>query len=413
MKWETVKLGELYSIYNGLAKGREFFGKGYPFISFSEVFNNIFLPSQPKSLVESTETEREKYSIKRGDILITRTSETPDELGMTSVALQDIPNGTYNGFSKRLRPITERVLPEFIGYYLRSFEFRKHFIGITGSMTTRASLRNEFLLDLDIPVPDYKVQQKIAHILYSYDLLINNCQKQIYLLEEAAQRLYKEWFVDFRFPGHESVAIVDGQPDGWIIESLENITSKFATGLNPRKNFILGNGTNYYITIKNMAHNTIILDDKCDHIDDDALSKINKRSDLKVGDLLFSGIGTIGRVHLIQDEPTNWNISESVFTIRPNDRVSSYFLYLLLLDDAIQTYAQNNAHGCAQKGIRMADLKAFTFHLPTSELLDQFDARVKPLILTTHILRKQITRLTSSRDTLLPRLMSGEIEIKI
>ena len=123
-EWKKVKLGELYSVNNGLSKGRQFFGSGYPFLTFSNVFNNWFLPEELESFVQSSEKERQTCSIKKGDVFITRTSETMDELGMSSVALKDYPNATYNGFTKRLRPLTDEVIPEYIGYYLRSPKFR-------------------------------------------------------------------------------------------------------------------------------------------------------------------------------------------------------------------------------------------------------------------------------------------------
>ena len=123
-EWKKVKLGELYEVHNGLSKGRQFFGSGYPFLTFSTVFNNWFLPETLDPLVQSSDREREACSIKRGDVFITRTSETMDELGMSSVALNDYPNATYNGFTKRLRPTTDDVIPEYIGYYLRSKKFR-------------------------------------------------------------------------------------------------------------------------------------------------------------------------------------------------------------------------------------------------------------------------------------------------
>ena len=213
-EWKKVKLGELYEVHNGLSKGRQFFGSGYPFLTFSTVFNNYFLPKGLDSLVQSSEKEREACSIRKGDVFITRTSETMDELGMSSVALRDYPNATYNGFTKRLRPITDKVIPEYIGYYLRSPKFRVKFMAFS-SMTTRASLANGDLLGMEVELPSKEVQQRIATILSRYDSLIENYQKQIKLLEEAAQRLYKEWFVDLHFPGHEKTKIVDGVPEGW------------------------------------------------------------------------------------------------------------------------------------------------------------------------------------------------------
>ena len=174
MNFDKVKLGELYTVHNGLSKGSKFFGSGYPFLSFSTVFNNYFIPEQLSDLVQSTEKEQSNYSIHRGDIFITRTSETSDELGMSCVALRDYPRATYNGFTKRMRPIlADKVLPEYIGYYMRMPSFRGEFQAFS-TMTTRASLKNEDLLSLVIALPEMQIQKKISAILRSYDLLIEN-----------------------------------------------------------------------------------------------------------------------------------------------------------------------------------------------------------------------------------------------
>ena len=192
---------------------------------------------------------------------------------------------------------------------------------------------------------------------------------------------------------------------------MDDITSKFATGLNPRKNFVLGHGENYYVTIKNMNNNRVYLDSKCDMVDDDALVKINKRSDLQVGDLLFSGIGTIGRVHLIDEPPTNWNISESIFTMRPSKVVTSEFLYLLLLSYDMQDYALSLASGSVQKGIRMADLKRYKLYLPSKEDMDRLTFTWKPLIDQIKKFERENDELAILRDTLLRKLMSGELDV--
>lgn len=409
-EWRKVKLGDLYEVHNGLSKGRQFFGTGFPFLTFSNVFNNWFLPNELDSLVQTTDKEREACSIKYGDVFITRTSETMNELGMSSVALKDYPDATYNGFTKRLRPFTDKVLPNYIGYYLRSPKFRGKFMAFS-SMTTRASLANDNLLNMEIELPPMDVQKKIATVLSRYDSLIENYQKQIKLLEEAAQRLYKEWFVNLRFPGHENTKIVDGVPEGWEKKKIADVTIKVTTGLNPRKNFVLGHGENYYVTIKNMGKNTFFLDEKCDKVDDEAIAKINKRSDLKKGDILFSGIGTIGRVALIDIPTSNWNVSESVFTLRANENISKEYLYLMLLDSNMQNYCQSHSHGAAQKGIRMADLKAFSFPLASKSIIDLFTSKAEPLLNRVSKIRRQLRLLTESRDRLLPKLLSGEIEV--
>ena len=113
----------------GFPKVKAFFGSGFPFLTFSEVMNNFFVPEKLTSLVQTDEKERDKFSIKRGDVFLNRTSETAEELGISCVALQDHPNATFNGFCKRLRPIADEVVPEYIGYYLRSKSVSQTHVG--------------------------------------------------------------------------------------------------------------------------------------------------------------------------------------------------------------------------------------------------------------------------------------------
>lgn len=393
-------LEDIYQFSSGLSKSSEYFGEGYPFLSFTTIFNNYFLPDELEDLVESTDKEQKTCSILKGDVFLTRTSETLDELGMSSVALKDYPKATFNGFTKRLRPKKEKIIyPLYAAYYFRSTLFR-NYINSMASMTTRASLNNNILSKLPIFYPNYNEQIKIGKILYSIDKKINiNIEINNNLLK-MSRFLYKEFYLN--------------KAETYYVKkyvTLDEVTSKFATGLNPRKNFVLGEGDNYYVTIKNMENNSIVLDDKCASITDEALIKINKRSDLKVGDLLFSGIGTIGRVHLINEKPTNWNISESVFTIRPNELVSSEFLFIMLLSQEIQEYAKTLASGSVQKGIRMRDLKAFEFILPNEKDKSFLDSLLIPIIAHIKSNEKEIRELTKLRDTLLPKLMSGEIDV--
>ena len=169
-EWKEYRLGDVYDVHNGLSKGRMFFGSGYPFLSFKTVFNNYFLPPALPDLVQSDEKEQNFYDIKRGDVFVTRTSETPEELGMSSVALRDYPLATYNGFTKRLRPKdASTIYPEFIGYYLRSTKFRAVFYGLASSMSTRASLSNGDLLEMRIFLPSLETQKSIATILKCLD----------------------------------------------------------------------------------------------------------------------------------------------------------------------------------------------------------------------------------------------------
>ena len=349
----------------------------------------------------------QKYIVNTNDIVITIVGASVGDVGFVKSEFDGF-NLTENAV--RLTDFDERVNPRFLLYILNSKKYWELMQQIAGG-SAQPKLGIYKIESIPLELPPGEVQNKIVNILSDFDDLIENNKTQIKLLEEAAQRLYKEWFVDLRFPGYEDSVIVDGVPEGWNIVCLNDVLSKITTGLNPRKNFVLGNGKNYYVTIKNMGNNTIYLDDKCDKVDDEALEKINKRSDLQTGDILFSGIGTMGRVYLISIPTDNWNVSESVFTMRANERVSKEFLYLLLLSRDVQSYCDSNAHGVAQRGIRMADLKAYKFSLPEEGILDAFTSLVKPIIENVQVLNKQIVLYTEARDRLLPKLMSGEIEV--
>ncbi|HFN7247304.1 TPA: restriction endonuclease subunit S, partial [Klebsiella quasipneumoniae] len=147
--------------------------------------------------VQSTDKERASCSVRRGDVFLTRTSETMHELGMSSVALKDYTDATFNGFCKRLRPKeTSELEPEYVGYYLRSPVFRQSMLAFS-TMSTRASLNNEMISRLEISYPDRKIQKKIANILLSLDEKIAISRAINQTLEQISQTLFKSWFVDF------------------------------------------------------------------------------------------------------------------------------------------------------------------------------------------------------------------------
>lgn len=386
MSWEKIRLGELYKVHNGLSKGRQFFGSGYPFLSFSTVFNNWFLPKTLTDLVQSSDKEQESYSILRGDIFITRTSETMDELGMSSVSLYDYPNATYNGFTKRLRPIdNQRILPEFIGYYLRCSEFRNQFVAFS-TMTTRASLRNEDLLSIQVPVPPMKTQRRIADILSAYDDLIENNRKQIKLLEEAAQRLYKEWFVDLRFPGYEHTKIVDGVPEGWEENSLAKI-AEFKRGktitkaqIEPGAVPVVAGGLEpaYYHNISNTKAPVITV----------------SASGANAG---------FTRMYY-----TDVFASDCSFVDRDTCSVLP-FVYCFLINH--KSELDSLQKGSAQPHVYAKDINALRLYIPDKSLLNKFCEVAVPMFSKIALLEKQNKNLAQARDRLLPKLMSGEVEV--
>ena len=311
-----------------------------------------------------------------------------------------------------LRPDASLLNPLFLYYTLLSPQFyRKADIMAIGAVQRTISLTS--LRNTTIQIPSLAVQKEIVSILKSLDDKIEVNRRINDNLEQQAQALFKSWFVDFKpFKDGEFVESELGMiPKEWRVVSLDEMTSKFGTGLNPRKNFKLGEGNNYYVTIKNMGNNRVYLDERCDKVTDEAIEKINKRSKLQAGDLLFSGIGTIGRVALITETPTNWNTSESVFNMHPADNISSEFLYVLLLSDVFQQYVKLHAQGGVQQGIRMASLKEYKMAIPDDNILQEFDKKVIPLVSLVKKTDDETDRLATLRDTLLPKLMSGELKV--
>lgn len=385
-EWKKVRLGEIYDVHNGLSKGRQFFGSGYPFLTFSNVFNNWFLPQELDSLVQSSDKERQTCSIKRGDIFITRTSETMNELGMSSVALKDYPNATYNGFTKRLRPLTDEVIPEYIGYYLRSTKFRGKFLAFS-TMTTRASLSNDDLLSMEVEIPDKSIQHRIASILSRYDDLIENYQRQIKLLEEAAQRLYKEWFVDFRFPGHETTKFVNGIPEGWEKKKVGELILK-----TPRTKQVLANN---YQKIGKIP----VIDQSKSYIagyTDDNDCKI----EVTIPYIVFGD-----HTRILKYIPFSFaKGADGTQLLMSNDlkRMPQSLFYNSLIDIDLSnfSYARHFKY-----------LKEEEILLPTMDVAIQYDNIVSIYNMSIQNNRNQIRSLTEARDRLLPKLMNGEIEV--
>lgn len=237
---------ELYEMSSGISTTKDQAGHGYPFVSFGTVFNNYFLPEQLPDLMDTSEKEQDIYSIKEGDILITRTSETIDELAMSCVATKNYPKATYSGFTKRLRPKTTGIAyHKYLAFYLRGYLFRK---AVTNNafMTLRASFNEDIFSFLNLYLPEYQEQVKIGDMLYNMEQKIRINQKICSELEAMAKTLYDYWFVQFDFPdengcpyrtsGGEMVwnaQLKREIPKGWDCVSLEQYITIGNTSVDP------------------------------------------------------------------------------------------------------------------------------------------------------------------------------------
>lgn len=417
---------QLYDMASGISSTKEQAGHGSPFVSFSTVFNNYFLPDALPDLMDTSIKEQETYSIKKGDILITRTSETIDELAMSCVAVKDYPRATYSGFTKRLRPKTAGIAyHKYLAFYLRSQLFRK---AVTNNafMTLRASFNEDIFSFLNLYLPEYKEQVKIGDMLYLMEQKIQLNKRICAELEAMAKTLYNYWFTQFDFPdengkpyrssGGEMVwndQLKRKIPKGWDVRPLSHVISSINTGLNPRDNFILGNGDIQYLTVKNLTTSGTIDFSGCDTVDEQAREIIHKRSDVSVGDILFASIAPLGRCYLIQNPPEKWDINESVFSIRRNAfRVTSEFLYMYFMSDTFIKAATSSSTGSIFKGIRINTLLDIAAVIPPKDIVTAFTTQVKTLLALKEQKGTENRELTKLRDWLLPVLMNGQATVE-
>ncbi|APX12400.1 restriction endonuclease subunit S [Tateyamaria omphalii] len=190
--WQVTKLGYLGRSANGINIGGDSFGSGYPFISYGDVYKNRELPQAPEGLVQSSKTDRVAYSVKKGDILFTRTSETVDEVAFPSVAMNTIENAVFAGFLIRFRPFKNTLAPFFSKYAFQNTGLRD-FFAKEMKIVTRASLSQRLLHSLPVPLPPIAEQERIGAFLeeqnQQYDSLITKTNRSIALLREKRAAL--------------------------------------------------------------------------------------------------------------------------------------------------------------------------------------------------------------------------------
>ncbi len=383
MEWIVKRSSELYVSSSGLSKASDQFGYGFPFLSYKDVFNNYYAPEELSTLVNSTEKDRQTCSVKRGDVFLTRTSETTDELGMSCVALKDYDNATFNGFTKRLRPLTDEIVPEYAAYFFRSAYFRAQCQSLA-SLITRASLNDGMICRFKIKFPKEKKQQeRIGKILLTYDTLIENNTKRIRLLEKMAENLYKEWFVRFRFPGHEKVEIENGLPKGWKVESLGNLLD-IRYGKDHKK---LGDGD---IPIYGSG----------------GIMRYGNTALYDGSSVLIPRKGSLNNI--IYVEGKFWTVDTMFYSVPKKDDICFYMFYVLSLVDMTAYNA-----GAALPSMTTSILNRMKVVLPDRDLLKKFDGILHAYHRQKQNLQHQNTLLAHQRDLLLPRLMSGKLEVKL
>lgn len=405
-KWEEKQLGSVCSeIFSGGTPSTlypEYWNGEIPWLSSGET-SRRYIYNTEKTITELGAQNSSTRLAKNGDIVIACAGQ-----GKTRGQVSTIKRDMYiNQSVIAIRGDSKNADTDFIYYnlLLRYDELRY----LSDASSTRGSITTEMLKKLKIILPDLPTQQRIADILSAYDDLIENNNKRIALLQKAAQELYKEWFVRFRFPGHENTKFVNGLPEGWEVKRIKDIAT-VKSGYAFKSEWWQNDGVPV-VKIKDIQNNTIDMSD-FSYVSEEIANKA-KHFFVTAGDLLIAMTGaTIGKIALVpkSDKMTvNQRVGKFFLGKEPIKRVP--FLFCLFLQNSIQeqiiTIANSNA---AQPNISPFDIEKLKIFYNT-EIIARFNDVLTPSFQKIINLRAQNQNLAKQRDLLLPRLMSGKLEV--
>ena len=381
LKLNEYKLEDLYGMSSGLSSSKNQAGHGYPFVTFKTVFDNYFLPDEISDLMDTSQEERESLCIKKDDILLTRTSETSDELAMSCVALKDYPNTTFSGFLKRLRPKTDGIAyGKYMAFYLRSPYFRNVIINNT-TMTLRASFNEDIFSFIKVYLPSFKDQKKIGDFLFlldskiTYNKQINdNLAKQAMILYE--QMLGTNPLTKYRLCDIASITM--GQSPVGSSYNEEGIGTVFYQG---RTGFGFRFPTRrlYTTAPKKMASKN---------------------------DVLLSVRAPVGDINMANESCC---IGRGLSCLRSLHNTPSFLYYTMASIKPILD--QFNGEGTVFGSVSQDALNNLSIQIPSTEQISSFETKVAPMDAMIMNNNEEILRLTALRDYLLPRLLNGQISI--
>lgn len=409
-EWKKVRLGELCDFINGGAwSDKEYAPEGIPVLKVTNCKNSGFSLSELSYLPHSLEQKYIQNKLQRNDVIIATVGSHPNLVNSSagrSVIVNSFVEGFYlNQNAVCIRTKDEEILDQlFWGYYSKYYLFQNYIQMRGKGAANQMRIAISAIKNYPMPLPPINVQRHIASILSRYDSLIENYQKQIKLLEEAARRLYKEWFIDLRFPGHENTKIVDGLPEGWEKKSVGEIGTVI-TGKTPSTS----NKENYggsipFITIPDMHTgiypvSSVFLSEKG--------AESQSKKYIPQGALIVSCIGTAGLVCITKERcQTNQQINSLIL----DDKEMLHYMYFVFL--SLKEHLNNiGSNGATMTNVNKSKFEGIDIVVPSSCIIRDFSQRTTPYFENILSLQSQIRLLTEARDRLLPKLMSGEITV--
>jgi len=407
MKWKTIKIGDFGEVITGNTppKGSlEFYGKEYKFIK----------PTDMEIGMKYTRSTEEYYSEegykKYEKSVIPPLSTCVVTIGSIGKKMTLTDDYCFvNQAVNAVVPNPKKYDPHFVFYALRNI-LHKIKAADTGASSGRENVSKSNFSGLTLEVPErFETQQKIASILSAYDDAIENNLRRIRLLEEAAQHLYREWFVRFRFPGWEEVKVVDGLPEGWERKRADEVFEISIGKTPPRKEsqwFEDGISGIKWVSIRDMNASSAFISETSESITSEGVNKFNMNI-APSGTVILSFKLSVGAVSIVtEDMVTNEAIAH--FKIQNVEKMNSFFTYWYLKNFNFETLGSTSSIGTA---INSKIVKSLPFLVPKKEVIQHFEKVMYPFFGQIKNLLSQNQHLKSARDLLLPRLMNQTIEV--
>ena len=374
---------------------------GYYFISCKDIFDGQINYKNARQITKADFEETHKRTMLEVDDILLTNSGTIGRMAFVT----DREATTKTTFQKSvaiIKPDKQKVLPRYLYYQLQNCV--PQFINSSnGSAQKNLLLSTMRTFQIEIE-ENCEKQEKIANTLSAYDDLIENNQKQIKLQEEAAQRLYKEWFVDLRFPGHENTKIVDGVPEGWSKSTVFEVSAILRRGISPKYN---ENARGIVINQK-CIRQTIVSYDEARTQE----KKYPVELELKEADIAIcsTGAGTLGRVGQIYEVRENTTLDSHVTLIRANEKIGQQYLFwsLKMQQDYLMSAGKGSTNQLELSRETIGNCKIL---IPEQKIAEQAEKNFVVIHNKMKECSMQIARLREIRDLLLPKLMSGEMEV--
>ena len=403
MNWEKTTIGEHCTVTSSKRFHlSERSTSGVPFYCSKEIIQKV----NGHEIIECDYIREELYEQvkkqfgvpKTGDLLIT----TRGTYGVPYIYSATDRFYFADGNLTWLKDFDKKLLPEFLLYWVKSHEGQGKIDAIAKG-TAQKAVPIISIKALEIPLPPITQQKRIIDILSAYDNLIENNQKQIKLLEEAAQRLHKEWFVDLRFPGYETTPVVDGVSKGWKWTQLADIAAVNKRSISKDYSFEYID----YIDIGSVSAGRI--ESKTRYMLKDAPGRAKRV--VCDGDVIWGMVRPNLKSYALVFHPQDTTIASTGFAVLSAKKVPFSFLYCHVIQDEFISYLVNCTNGAAYPAVKPIHFEEANILVPTNSLLEKFQALAEPMFRKIEVLSKQIEVAAEARDRLLPKLMSGELEV--